>query len=63
METKINSISQIQFSHYQADSLFREADLLAYDDALKSAHKLSDKSNVLLGSLLFISNDGATSSK
>jgi len=63
LETKINSISQIQFGHTQADSLFREADLLAYDDALKSAHKLSDRSNVSLGSLLFISNDGAATTK
>jgi uncharacterized protein YggE len=43
LETKINSISQIQFNHSKADSLFREADLLAYDDALKSANKLSAK--------------------
>ena len=59
LETKINSISQIQFSHSKADSLFREADLLAYDDALKSANKLTTRANVKLGKLLFISNDNS----
>jgi uncharacterized protein len=57
LETKINSIAQIQFNHSKADSLFREADLLAYDDALKSANKLTARANIKLGKLLFISND------
>lgn len=56
LETKINSISQIQFGHSKADSLFREADLLAYDDALKSATKLCSRANVRLGNLRFITN-------
>jgi uncharacterized protein len=56
LQTKINSISQIQFSHSKADSILREADLLAYDDALKSATKLTSRSNTTLGKLLFISN-------
>lgn len=57
LETKINSISQIQFNHSKADSILREADLLAYDDALKSANKLTKRADVTLGKLLFISND------
>jgi uncharacterized protein YggE len=61
LETKINSISQIQFNHSKADSLFREADLLAYDDALKSANKLTTRASVKLGKLLFISNDNSNS--
>ena len=56
LETKINSISQIQFGHSKADSLFREADLLAYDDALKSASKLCDRAKVKLGKVCFITN-------
>jgi len=56
LETRINSISQIQFSHSRADSILREADLLAYDDALQSANKLCKRSNVQLGKLLFVSN-------
>lgn len=61
LETKINSISQIQFNHSKADSLFREADLLAYDDAFKSANKLTARADVKLGKLLFISNNNTTS--
>ena len=57
LETKINSIAQIQFNHSKADSLFREAGLLAYDDALKSANKLTARANIKLGKILFISND------
>ena len=57
LETKINSIAQIQFNHSRADSLFREADLLAYDDALQSANKLASRADVKLGKLLFVSND------
>ena len=56
LETKINSISQIQFTHSKADSILREADLLAYDDAFKSATKLCNRANVRLGKLYFISN-------
>jgi uncharacterized protein YggE len=56
METKINSISQIQFGHSKADSLFREADLLAYDDALKSATKLCERAKIKLGKLCFLTN-------
>lgn len=61
LETKINSISQIQFGHSKADSLFREADLLAYDDALKSATKLCERAKVKLGKLCFITNTEASS--
>jgi uncharacterized protein YggE len=56
LETKISSISQIRFGHSKADSLFREADLLAYDDALKSAQKLCKRADVSLGRLTFMSN-------
>lgn len=61
LETKISSIAQIQFNHSKADSLFREADLLAYDDALKSANKLTTRASVKLGKLLFISNNNTNS--
>ena len=56
LETKINSISDIQFGHSKADSLFREADLLAYDDALKSANKLCSRAGVGLGKVVYLSN-------
>ncbi|WP_121356578.1 SIMPL domain-containing protein [Flavisolibacter nicotianae] len=60
LETKINSISGIQFGHSKSDSLFREADLLAYDDALKSANKLCSRANVQLGKLVYMSNTVGT---
>jgi len=56
LTTRINSISQVQFGHSKEDSLLRETDLLAYDDALKSAHKLCDRANVKLGKLLYLTN-------
>jgi uncharacterized protein YggE len=56
LETKISSISQIQFGHSRSDSLFREADLLAYDDALKSASKLCNRAAVTLGKLISMTN-------
>ncbi|MBZ4189673.1 SIMPL domain-containing protein [Niabella beijingensis] len=59
LETRINSIARIQFSHSRADSIFREADLLAYDDALKSARKLCARAEVKLGKLLYVSNNEA----
>lgn len=61
LETGISGISNIQFGHSQADSLLREADLLAYDDALKSADKLTTRAGVKLGKALFISNDNQNS--
>lgn len=57
LDTKISSIAQIQFSHSKQDSLLREADLMAYDDAHKSATKLAKRADVKLGKLINISND------
>ena len=37
--------------------------MLAYDDALKSANKLTTRANVKLGKLLFISNDNSNSNE
>ncbi len=59
LETKISSIANLQFGHSKADSLFREADLLAYDDAIQSANKLCKRANVNLGKILYISNSSA----
>ena len=56
LATKINSISQVQFGHSKGDSLLREANLLAYDDALKSAHKLCERANIKLGRVVYLTN-------
>jgi len=58
LATKINAISRVQFGHSKSDSLLREADLLAYDDARKSAHKLCERANVKLGKLVYLTNTG-----
>jgi len=63
LETKISGISSVQFNHSKADSILREADLIAYDDALKSAQKLAKRADVEIGKLLYISNDGSPSSE
>ncbi len=53
LETKISGIGSISFDHSKADSILREADLIAYDDALKSAKKLASRADVKIGKLLF----------
>ncbi|WP_293905853.1 MULTISPECIES: SIMPL domain-containing protein [unclassified Sphingobacterium] len=63
LETKISGIGSIAFDHSKADSILREADLIAYDDALKSAKKLASRANVEIGKLLFLSNDGSASNE
>ncbi len=63
LETKISGIGSISFDHTKADSILREADLIAYDDALKSAKKLASRADVKIGKLLFLSNDGSASNE
>ncbi len=63
LETKISGIGSISFDHSKADSILREADLIAYDDALKSAQKLASRADVKIGKLLFLSNDGSASNE
>lgn len=63
LETKISGIGSISFDHSKADSILREADLIAYDDALKSAKKLASRADVEIGKLLFLSNDGSESNQ
>jgi len=63
LETKISGIGSISFDHSKADSILREADLIAYDDALKSAKKLASRADVEIGKLLFLSNDGSASNQ
>ena len=58
LTTKINAIARVEFGHSKSDSLLREADLLAYDDAQKSAHKLCERANVKLGNLVYLTNTG-----
>jgi uncharacterized protein YggE len=61
LHTRISKIGQVQFTHSKRDSLFREADLLAYDDANRSARKLCDRAERQLGRLVFMTNDKGNS--
>jgi len=63
LETKISGIGSISFDHSKADSILREADLIAYDDALKSAKKLASRADIKIGKLLYLSNDGTVSNE
>ncbi|KAA3439561.1 SIMPL domain-containing protein [Rufibacter hautae] len=56
LKTRINRIQHIRYSHTQADSLQREADLLALKEASKTADQLCRTSNVSKGKLLEMAN-------
>lgn len=60
LATRISSISSIQFAHSKTDSLLREADLLAYDDAFQSATKLAARAKVTVGKVVYLSNDASS---
>ncbi len=56
LKTRINRIQHIRYSHTQADSLQRQADLLALKEASKTADQLCRTSNVSRGKLLEMAN-------
>ncbi|WP_165864774.1 SIMPL domain-containing protein [Rufibacter latericius] len=56
LKTRINRIQHIRYSHTQADSLQREADLLALKEASKTADQLCRTSQVTKGKLLEMAN-------
>jgi uncharacterized protein len=56
LATKISRIDNIRYNHTKADSIMREVNLMALDDARKTADKMSSKMNVRLGKLSYLSN-------
>jgi uncharacterized protein len=58
LATRISQIENLSFSHSKKDSILREVDLLAIDDAHHSALKICDRTQVKLGKILKISNYG-----
>lgn len=56
LKTRINRIQHIRYSHTQADSLQREADVLALQEASKTADQLCRTSKVSKGKLLEMAN-------
>ena len=56
LATKISKIENIRFNHTRADSIMREVNLIALEDARKTAEKMCAKMNAGLGPVIYLSN-------
>ena len=56
LATKVSRIDNIRFNHTRADSILREINLLALEDARQSAEKMCGKMKVGLGKITYLSN-------
>lgn len=56
LATKISKIDNVRYNHTKADSIMREVNLMALEDARKTAEKMSTKMNVSLGKVIYLSN-------
>ncbi|WP_164974070.1 SIMPL domain-containing protein [Filimonas effusa] len=56
LATKISRINNIRYNHTKSDSIMREVNLLALEDARKTAGKMCDKMDVSVGKVLYLSN-------
>lgn len=56
LATKISKIENIRYNHTKADSILREVNLIALEDARKTAEKMCAKMNASLGKILYLSN-------
>lgn len=56
LATKISKIENIRYNHTRADSILREVNLMALEDARKTAEKMCAKMNTSLGRILYLSN-------
>ena len=56
LATKISKIDNIRYNHTKADSIMREVNLLALEDAHKTAEKMCNKMNTSLGTVVYLSN-------
>ncbi len=54
--TRISRIDNIRYNHTKSDSIMREVNLLALEDARKTAEKMSAKMQVGLGQITYLSN-------
>lgn len=61
LATKISKIDNIRYNHTKADSIMRAVNLLALEDARKTALMMCNKMNTSLGSVLYLSNFDETS--
>jgi uncharacterized protein len=60
LATRVSRIENLAFSNSKEDSILREVDLLAIDDAFNTAKKICERTHVKLGPILHISNYGPT---
>jgi uncharacterized protein YggE len=56
LATKISRIDEARYNHTKADSIMREVNLMALEDARKTAEKMCGKMNVGLGEVTYLSN-------
>lgn len=56
LATRISRIDNIRYNHTKADSIMREVNLMALDDARKTAEKMCQKMNSSLGKINYLSN-------
>jgi uncharacterized protein YggE len=56
LATKISSIDNIRYNHSRADSIQRVVNLLALQDAKKTAEKMCEQMHVGLGKTIYLSN-------
>jgi hypothetical protein len=56
LATRISRIDNIRYNHTKADSILREVNLMALEDARKTAEKMCGKMNASLGEIVYLSN-------
>jgi len=56
LATKVSRIDNVRYNHTKADSIMREVNLMALEDARKTAEKMCSKMNVQLSDIIYLSN-------
>lgn len=56
LATKISKIENVRYNHTKADSIMREVNLMALEDARKTAEKMCNKMNTGVGDIIYLSN-------
>lgn len=56
LATKISKIENIRYNHTKADSILREVNLMALDDARMTAEKMCGKMKASLAEIVYLSN-------
>lgn len=56
LATRISKIDNIRYNHTKADSIMREVNLMALEDARQTAEKMCAKMDVSMGKVIYLSN-------